>query len=108
MEMMQGLWPVLSHPAELHNAAQLLLEEIALHVEARVVELAAEIGRTNEEIINDGAVLPRSVAEQTPAALDELTRVGGTRQKKTHSQLGQIDALVQTADGDDTVQEAAA
>lgn len=94
MKVMQGLRPVLSHPAEFHDATQLLLEEIALHVEAGVVELAAEIGWANEEIINDGAALPRSVAKQASTALDELTRVGGTRQKKTHTQFGQIDTLV--------------
>lgn len=85
---MKRLWPVLCHPAKFHDATQLLLEETALHVEAGVVELAAEIGWADEEIINDGAVLPRSVAKQTATALDELARVGGAGQKEAHAQLG--------------------
>lgn len=104
---MQSFWPILCNSAKFDDAAQLLLEEIALHVETGVVELAAEIGWANEKVVNDGAVLPRGVAKQTPTALDELAWVGGTCQKKAHLQLGQIDALVQAADGDDTVQEAA-
>ena len=50
MERMQRFWPVLRHPAKLHDPPQLPLEKQAFQIERRILPAPAQVRRTHEEI----------------------------------------------------------
>ena len=57
--------------------------------------------------MDDGALLPRRVTEEATPSLHKLPGIGGTGEQKAHTEVGDIDALVEAADGDDPIEEAA-
>lgn len=58
--------------------------------------------------MDDGAALAFRVAEQASPALYELARVGGTGEQEAHAEVGEVDAFIETTDGDHGIEKSAA
>ena len=94
--------------AKFGDAAQFALKEAALQVESGIVSVAVHRRRHNDKIVDGCLVLTGSFAEQTAATLDELARVARTGEEETGFEGGQVDALVETANGHHSVEKTAA